>query len=515
MKIMIVDDEVIIRTGLSTVIDWQSSGFEMLAPAASAEEALLRIPIEQPDIVFTDIRMTGKSGLEMANEVKREYPETEIVVLSGYDEFTYAQQAMREGVSDYLLKTSRPDEIVASAVRASERIRHKRREEAQGREQQLVVKSKRLEQLLLAEQPPAPSVLEEVKRWYPMFQSAGLRYYVWLVAVSGREEGRRQDPLLLEAAGSMLQQLLAAESLELDGQIVLITSGDPAYSKREPDRVHGALAKAGEALQCDWFAACGMPAEDSGSLFQSYRTAKNAYEFRWFFQEQGIVGYGDVQHRKGIRSVCTEDEERVLASILKSCSRPDLNVWIRETLAKLRLEPDATPGSIRSYLHSLLIAGHRWLVRAADSVGYSGGLPDMTELKGQELTGLLDETLQQHLETLMDKYAEIVSGSNLSVKRAMAYIREHLHESLSLQQVARYVHMNPNYFSELFKRESGSNYIEYVTEERLKRAMALLSETPAKISEVAGRVGYSDIKHFNKLFKKYAGQTPSAYRGKR
>ena len=90
MKVLIVDDEVIIRNGLSTVINWADNGFTVLTPAASAEEALQRIPVEMPEIIFTDIRMTGLSGLDMAHEVS-EYPEIEIIVISGYDEFSYAR----------------------------------------------------------------------------------------------------------------------------------------------------------------------------------------------------------------------------------------------------------------------------------------------------------------------------------------------------------------------------------------------------------------------------------------
>lgn len=121
MKLLIVDDEVIIRTGLSTVIPWAENGFSLLPAAASAEEALMRIPVERPELILTDIRMTGASGLEMSSEVLASYPDTEVIVLSGYDEFTYAQQAIRQGVSEYLLKTSGPDEILQAALRARDR----------------------------------------------------------------------------------------------------------------------------------------------------------------------------------------------------------------------------------------------------------------------------------------------------------------------------------------------------------------------------------------------------------
>lgn len=118
-----------------------------------------------------------------------------------------------------------------------------------------------------------------------------------------------------------------------------------------------------------------------------------------------------------------------------------------------------------------------------------------------------------HFESMMKQYSLMVSGTN-PVQGALAYIHDHLDQSLSLSQVARHVHMNPNYFSEVFKRDTGQNYIEFVTQAKLRKAMVMLSETPAKISEVANQIGYEDIKYFNRLFKKFTGQTPSEHREK-
>src|SRR5690606_42111092 len=101
MKIMIVDDEVIIRTGLATVIKWDELVLTFLAPAASAEEAMERIPVEQPDILLTDMRMTGKTGLQLAEEAREILPSLDISILTCYDDFSYTQQAIRQGINDY------------------------------------------------------------------------------------------------------------------------------------------------------------------------------------------------------------------------------------------------------------------------------------------------------------------------------------------------------------------------------------------------------------------------------
>lgn len=193
MKVMIVDDEVIIRNGLSTVVNWEENGFTVLEPAASAEEALQRIPDEQPEIIFTDIRMTGLSGIDMAREVKKQFPDTEIIIISGFDEFAYAQQAMREGVSDYLLKTSRPGEIIQSAAKARERLEARRRNEEGGRVQQTIVNRGFLRRLLAS--GSASDARTEAEFWdrFPDLRPDADGFTVlriWLLSVHSSGSGR-------------------------------------------------------------------------------------------------------------------------------------------------------------------------------------------------------------------------------------------------------------------------------------------------------------------------------------
>ncbi|WP_372663350.1 response regulator [Cohnella sp.] len=511
MKLMIVDDEVIIRNGLSTVIDWEGQGFSLLEPAASAEEAMRRVPDERPDIIFTDIRMTGQSGLEMAHAIKLKYPHTEIVVLSGYDEFTYAQQAMREGVSDYLLKTSSPNEIVGAAIRARERLSGKRELEVLGREQERLFRKGKLEQLLLSPQQLEAEDLSNLLTWFPVLQTMkdAQRLQVWQVSASSLEEDRRSDPLLYPAVGSMLAEALACEWLEVDGYMLLVVRHEQTSLGSE--RMASALGKVEYALRCRVYASAGVLVEDIGSLHASADAAEQAFAYRWLLAGRRVVFHSEIKHRTGIRSVCTANEEEALVSILRGADQAELQTWIAATLARVRQDAMATPASVQAYLHSLLIAGYRWLERAATSVGLREQQPSWTSLDMEEIAYHPSDSLLRHCGLIVERYSRIIVGHN-AVQRAVAYIDEHLDQNLSLQQVALHVHMNPNYFSELFKREMGLNYLEFVTKARLSRAMSLLRDTPAKISEVANRIGYEDIKYFNKLFKKHTGLTPSQYR---
>ncbi|MGR7946821.1 MULTISPECIES: response regulator transcription factor [unclassified Paenibacillus] len=512
MKLLIIDDETIIREGLSTVIKWEENGFTLLKPAASAEEALMRIPLEQPDIILTDIRMTGKTGLEMAREVKRDFPGTEIVILSGYEEFAYAQQAMREGISDYLLKTSRPGDIMAAAVRAQGRIMEKRAAKREGEAHQTAFRSKRLERLLRGDQPASEGEAEELLYYYPELRTASdlESLELWLITSEAQLPSVAEAGAELEETGRMLRERLNSAILDWEGGwLVLFRAGQQGASRLVRTAVDGAERATGAKL----FAASGLPARNVLGLRESLRTAGLASAYRFLAGDSGLIRYEDISHRQGMRTVCSQEEEEALTSVLRSGSAERLHDWMQRTLAAIKSNPEATPGSMKSYLHSYMIASYRWLERAAASVGQSAQkLRQLEELDTAFLIIKPEEVMEGILSAIIRQYERLSGGRNSAIEQTIAYIREHLDQSLTLAQVAANVHMNPNYFSELFKKETGKNYIEFVTEARIEWAIRLLRETPAKVSEVAKRVGYEDIKHFNRLFKRYTGETPSYFR---
>ncbi|MFC4098484.1 response regulator [Paenibacillus xanthanilyticus] len=512
MKVLIVDDEVIIRTGLSTVIRWEENGFAPLAPAASAEEALLRIPVEQPDIILTDIRMTGKSGIEMAREVKAAYPETEIIVISGFDEFAYAQQAMREGVSDYLLKTSRPDEILAAARKAGERLAKRREAERLNQAQEETVRRSRLAKLLEGGAGQASAVSADVGDLGDFFpklklEEAGERLQVWLIELAGDEAAG--EARSIGQLGERLERELACAWLPWRDGLRLVVKLAPRGDAIAA--VETAIHRICGLSDGRAFVACGLPVAQPSALKEAFDTAAEAARYRWLLPDVAIVRYGDVAGRAGMRGVCMDEEEAALSAVLRAGDAEGLRAYVAERLRAIRQDPQATPATAQAYLHSLLVAASRWLERASASIGQARPQSAGASVDPGMLESHPESTLLRQLERVMAQYRDLVAGTN-PVRQAIAYIHDHLDQSLSLQQVARHVHMNPNYFSEMFKRETGQNYLEFVTQAKLRRAMLLLAETPAKVSEVASRIGYEDTKYFNRLFKKFTGQTPSEYR---
>ncbi|CAN7222692.1 response regulator [Paenibacillus sp. LjRoot153] len=513
MRILIVDDEVIIRTGLCTVIDWKELGLELLPAASSAEEALERIPHEKPHIVLTDIRMSGMDGIELAREIKLILPDTEIVILTGYDDFNYAQQALRGGVTDYLLKTSRPEEIIKAALKAKQNIMDKWESVKQDNRRQAALRSQLLERALnrgLHNDDEARSQLHEWfhKNGVDVVASAeglGIVRQVLLVSCTGWVTFAN---LLQGAAENMLYELLPCVTLMNKDHFILVVRYEVGVT--DAAGLLKALQRVTETLKCAVFAALGPVAHDDEGLRESYRAAKEVFAYQGLLGSTGLYTPQDIRDRSGSRTVCTEKEESELAAILMNDNATDLRHWVNHKVRTQMEDTAATPLSVQGYIQSLVVAGHRWLERASTTQQDLSALSALSKLEGE---GRPEEEVFKVLSAIMNIFHQGLDQNKYAyIHKAIAYIRDNLHQPISLQQVAGFVHINPNHFSEVFKRETGCTYIEFVTRERMKLATDIVQSTQMKVSDIARRVGYEDIKYFTQQFKKYTGRTPSEFR---
>ncbi|MDF2671124.1 MAG: AraC family transcriptional regulator [Paenibacillus sp.] len=516
MKIMIVDDEVIIRNGLCTVIDWKELGLELLPPASSAEEALDRIPTERPHIILTDIRMSGKTGIELAKEVNERFPDTEILILTGYDDFGYAQQALREGVTDYLLKTSRPEEIIKAAMKAKQNIMEKWELSAQDNLKQAALRKQLLEQLLTTGLSEDSHALEQIRQWFRKHhveKSEGelIPMQVMLLSASGWGDKTFVE-LLQGAAENILIELVPSISLLSKDRVLLVMRCEVGLT--DYNGLLQILRRVERTLKCTVYAALGRMVTSYEQLKLSYQEAQIVYSYKGVIESEGLFTLNDVKERSGGRSVCTEKEEAELAALLMSNNATDLRHWVNQTVRAQIEDPASVPATLQGFLHSIVISGYRWIERHKSGQDNATLKITAPAERNFELDGRPEDEVFMLLSSIMSAYHHTISQSRFSyIHKSIAYIKDNLDQNLSLQQVAKFVHLNPNHFSEVFKRETGFTYLEFVTQERMLRAVGLLGSTDSKVSEVARRVGYEDIKYFTQQFKKHTGQTPSEYRG--
>lgn len=511
MKIMIVDDESIIRTGLTTVIDWKELGLRLLPAASSAEEAWERIPIEKPHIVLTDIRMYEMSGIELAGEVKKLLPDTEVIILTGYDDFTYAQQALRENVTDYLLKTSPPEEIIQAVLKARQRIVAKWEAQKQESAKISALRKQLLGQLLTG-LPPASDSDEPLIAWMKernVLRSCDEPPYgapLRVIVLTATGWGDELSELLLGAVENMLNELLDMVGMLQDDKIVIITPASATITNY--DRFEHAIQLAEQTLKCTIFAAVGRTVQTPAELALSYDMAIHIFTYRHLLDQRGIHRIDTIQRRHGGRTVCSQAEEAELAGILLENNALRLRQWVNRLIEEKRLHPESTPETYAAFAQSMIIAGYRWLERVKGVHSIATNVDRCVHPPSVQA----EPDVYRQLASVMNAYhEEIASGPQAYVTKAMGYIRTHLDENITMQDVAEFVHLHPSHFSEMFKKEAGMAYIEFVTQERMQLAMHYLKTTEMKISEIAGKVGYRDIKYFGQQFKKHTGKTPSEY----
>ncbi|PQP80158.1 DNA-binding response regulator [Paenibacillus sp. PCH8] len=516
MRLLIVDDEVIIRTGLASVIAWHELGIELLQPAASAEEALIRMAEERPHILMTDIRMSGRTGLELAEEGLQLLPELEVIILSGYDDFSYAQQAIRQGVTDYLLKTSKPEEIIKTVLQAKQRIMERWAEKS--REGQLLRENR--ERLFAGwiidgdvTSGSCPSFLQSGAAGASDggLDDEQVPRRVFVLRAEGWD--RSSDALLRFAVQNMLEDVLPGAIAHTEKrQIICVTPCAPTEQEFQI-RLERALSRVEQLLKCTLRAAIGLSVRGTVQLHESYRTASVAFRYRGLMN-LNLWHYEHIMNRQGGQTVLTHEQETTLGTLLLDNDSVTLNTWTRALVADLKAEPEVTPESFGACLHSAVIAGHRWLARTLQAIGREESarlepwLPE-PDADAAELGDLLFHQLYGLMHTYHSRMGQ---GQAAHVQKAIGYMESSLAQDISLQQVAGQIHLHPGHLSELFKKEMGVTFGDFVTDMRIRRAMDMLAVSPAKVSEVAAISGYEDVKYFSRLFKKHTGKTPSEYR---
>ncbi|ANF97175.1 response regulator [Paenibacillus bovis] len=524
MRILIVDDEVIIRTGLASVIQWSELGLELLEPAASAEEALARILEEQPHILLTDIRMTGKTGLELAEEAQQLLPDLKVIILSGYDNFHYAQQAIRQNIADYLLKTSPPEEIIKTVLG----VKHSIEQHISMRRQEQDAHRQTAGQLFhrwIIDEPPKET-LETEKDWFrQMLQLHGgndnsaaavlqtaesERWQIAVVQAEGWGQDKNHHALLLFAIHNMLQDILRLPAYMYQQCIIVLSKGQGETTEWQHIAIH-----IEQLLKCRLTAALGEPVDTAEKLHMSYRQAMEASSYAPLLPGTAVWQYKQIAGRQGGQSLCSYEEEMQLSSILLKEDTIALRSWIDHWVDQLMAHPEATPQSVQSALQSVMLGASRWLERAISTVHHGITAAPYTAAGhiAWQAGELIKEELFQQLYRISRLYhASCGEGPRIHVQKALIYIEENLGGDTSLVAAARHIHLHASHLSEIFKKETGMTYSDMVLKRKMVYAAELLTISSAKVADIAGQIGYEDVKYFSKLFKKYSGCTPTEYR---
>ncbi|MCD7736604.1 MAG: response regulator [Lachnospiraceae bacterium] len=524
IKVVIADDEVRICQLIDALVDWKKQDMEVVGTAHNGLEALDMVRTLQPDILITDIRMPGCSGLELVGQAKERVPELEIIIVSGYAHFEYAQQAIRYGVGDYLLKPVNKAEMTMTLEKLKLRILQ-RKENRLG-QMEMKRKTEKDRELLQANlidailaQKAEKLTEEELRNTYGLRVGPGLFQAFIMKMDCGREEmGQTSISLLMDKAKETLELELREKCTELLPELRgLVCAGFLNYAEDRQEDIRRAFKSAINQLELQkslfrpvsFSVALGSAGTSPEKLQASMKEASLLIEER-LLQGTGRL-FERLQEPSGL------GQKGILEQYLREMSHA-------VEVKSMELLEDCLCAFSERILSIKDVRGYELLeavYSAAEMFAIKSKIPDRTAClnefhrqcgrcsSAEEIFSCLKE-----LETgcLSGQIRELEEESIRPIRKAKQYIQEHYSEPITQEEVSSAVGLSSTYFSTLFKKTDGEGFARYLMGIRMEQARTLLRETNLPVAEICRRVGYNDLKHFTKTFEKAAGVKPSVYR---
>lgn len=524
-KVLLVDDEILVRENIRDCVPWEREGFHYLGDASDGELALPMIEQLQPDILITDIKMPFMNGLELCDVVRSKFPQIKIIILSGHGEFDYARKALSLGVEEYCLKPISASDLVGLLRGVSDKIDQERNEkdrlaELMRRELEKAGNSRhKLLSDLCGGLLSAPEAIQSaehlsvplVARWYavgitdmrPMEPSEVMD------AAGGMEWMDLLEHVRLECARGQMLQYPASRT-----KTVYIVKGDTeSAAKQVLDPFRRMLALL-EETACRFPLSLGIGSghERIQGIHLSFLEAEESLHWQRLTRQnrQNLleVTRSSIQHNILL-------DRQAFIRFLKIGTSRELSSFIPEFAAVL--QPIDWGATLTGYyiLNDLTLEVFKVAEESVRGAGDSE--QSLRAFQGRieavrcweeacvYLTHLVEQFWLWRARSA-DRYADLLH-------RVKEYITANHDKSyISLQHAAEHVNMSPSHLSKIFSQETGQTFIEFLTETRIRKAMELLQSTQCKTYEIACQVGYSDPHYFSNLFKRVTGMTTTEFR---
>lgn len=541
LKTFLVEDEVVIREMIKKMIPWEQYGFELAGEASDGEMALPLILKSKPDLLITDIKMPFMDGLTLCKLVKKELPDIKIVILSGYDDFNYAKQAINIGVEDYLLKPITKNAFIERLEEIHNRYEHEKTQKEYYEKFKLEMQEyeRNASRDFFESLVRADFDLEEIYRRADRLNLdiVAEAYNILIFTPDASDSSYNSSEGYSDWEAEVHKKI---ENYFLSHPVAMLFRHQVfSYAilvKGQRDTIKKNTCECVETIQkimeetranVDWFVAVGEEADRLSKIKQSYHTAARTYAFRYLYD--GHILYYNMLEQVKENSADTSKTEAVQ---LKNVNINALNPEILQKFLSSGLE-DEVDSFVHDYFHAIgrepmesLVFRNYVVLNVRFSalsflkkIGY-----DDTELSREETDDVVKKTSQSteasvaYAEEVLKRAIAIrdenAGSQNRSVlKQATDFIDGHyMDEEISLNRVAHAANVSANHFSALFSQNMGQTFIEYLTSLRMDKAKELLRCTSKRSSEIAGEVGYKDAHYFSYLFKKTQGMTPSEYR---
>lgn len=510
MKIMIVDDEELIRNHLAHLTEWDEIGCQITGVAANGVEALKRIPADKPDLIITDIRMPLMNGIQLAEQIKVRFPHIRFLFLTAYSDFQYAQHAVKLGAADFILKPIQNAELLHAVeliVQGEERIsredRLKQEQVIQAMLSPVAVPDKyevALEQRLedreiivicvVIDNADVLAEAGEVYSWVALREAVTQILHYNPYSYWDYTDSKGVYLILFKPHGDLWD--MRVDSMKMAGEML------ERCKDSFPFAVSICISKVKSSIVY---------------LDQAWKEIKDCLDYRMLLGKGSIISNDALPHLVKGNINGAENQLNELTVMLRKGEKEKVPSYLlsisREMMGK---------GLTKTNIHTFALQ----VVQKVETLllEYNLRIPEEIQLHTRKTILSFDILfdlmifLEQWVEEAADRIIAIRQNHSVNglVKEICAYIRSKSAEDMTLERLADDFHMNHSYLSRLIKKETGHNFRDLLWSYRIEDAKRMLLETRLKANEIAYEVGFKDPAHFSLLFKKHVGLSPMNYR---
>lgn len=518
-KVFFVEDEIVTREGIRDNVDWKMNGFEFCGEAADGETALPLLQSAKPDVLITDIKMPFMDGLQLSKIIRERMPQVKIIVLSGHDEFEYAQQAIELGVTEYLLKPVSVQNLNNALQKIATQLDQNKKEQEKLKNLHDQIEENRAalqERLLLKLVVGAVSSTEAIEKGQLLGMDLIARCYQTVILKI--EPGNRAEPFdyaeyqrLQQIAAGLVQNNPDVFLLKKDWEeLVLVMKGStPEYLEEERDFLLEQIRQGFDQANCQLVIGKGLCKTRIADIYQS------------FIEALVCIQASEDKNKSSLNEVVDKTE---LLKVDKSAVENYLRCGVQEDFDRFFdafLLPLGEP-ALKSYLLKNFIFVDVVLA-TAKLVHELGGeidqvIPELNSIETILANIKTIEQLREQSYRILSsalKFRDMQTSSQYTrmIQQAKEFIEHHYMESnLSLVGIAAHMNLSPSHFSTVFSQETHQTFKDYLTEVRMRKAKELLRTTALRATDISCQVGYNDPHYFSFTFKKNTGFSPTEFR---
>ena len=531
-RILLVDDEILVRDAIKENIDWKSIDCELVGDCENGKQAAEFVQEHPVDIVLTDILMPYMDGMELSHFLHDNYPDIVIVIFSGFGEFEYAKKAIQYGVSEYLLKPVTAMELTGVIEKMKQKVDQQRREKSKMdklaqnsekyRKNEQIIRSKNMEALVNC----TTDVNKTIQRLSEMgvdISAASYRVALFDIDLySGMykldTEKRQESALMAFVLFNISDEIVTREKAGIAYQegnnrvgILFQETWSRNFTSKTKEICREIQQKTKEVMGFDVSMGIGKWVKKPEELIQSHDMAEQTLQYRYLLGGNLLI---DMEEQHPVQEINLDESLEDLKEFMKTGQKEQVDqtlATIEEAIRQALMEKSRAC----MYLQQVI----RTMDNACEDV--SADMDRIREDRDELLRQVTDQksfedackVVQKHTDRIFEILSEMnTSSSKRQARLAIDYIQKnYMDPDLSLNSICSYLNISTSYFSTIFKDETGETFTEVLIRTRMEKARELLEKTTMKNYEIAEKVGFSDPHYFGISFKKMTGCTPTEY----